>query len=434
MDEFKVKLGPVRDAASQNSRMSDDLSRIRDELYSVKNSLRFKIAQRERIERRLSQQGEAVEQEQRKMKNLASSLTDIADMYERTESALCGLEMPEQESGAADMGAADFPWMEFISGLVFNPIISGLFRPGRQPEKFFPEVWTEVKSETTIGLIDCLVATEKGREFKEKADDWFDSHSKKIPGYKGEYDTATKTWKHTDLDDDEAVKKFDKDHKNKGIDTSVKIVGIEGTAAKALWRADASAGDEKGTHANASASFFKAEACAEAYGGLYQTDPVTGEKKLKPSVGAKVGASFSVFTAEEEAQLGSDMLGVYAKSTQTLGRVGAEGEATLGFYDANGKFNPSAYGEVKAEAIAGEITGAVGGKILGTDVGVKGSLNYGIGAHASAGFKDGKLSLDVGATLGVGGSVSLEIDVSGTVNAVCDGAKAAWNGIKGLWR
>jgi hypothetical protein len=86
-----------------------------------------------------------------------------------------------------------------------------------------------------------------------------------------------------------------------------------------------------------------------------------------------------------------------------------------------------------AEAIAGEISGKVGAKVLGTDVGVSGSLNYGVGAHANIGFSDGKLSLDVGATLGVGASVKLDIDVSGTVNAVCDGAKAAWKGVKGLF-
>ena len=75
----------------------------------------------------------------------------------------------------------------------------------------------------------------------------------------------------------------------------------------------------------------------------------------------------------------------------------------------------------------GEVSGAAGVKVLGTDVGLKGSVGVGAGIHANAGFQDGKLSVDVGAYVGVGGSVSLEIDVSGTVEAVCDGAKAAWD-------
>ena len=95
--------------------------------------------------------------------------------------------------------------------------------------------------------------------------------------------------------------------------------------------------------------------------------------------------------------------------------------------DADGKFNPSLYAGASAEAIAGEITGAVGGKILGTQVEASGSLNYGIGAHAKVGYKDGKISLDVGATLGVGASASVEIDIGGTVKAIGGQAKAAWN-------
>ena len=42
----------------------------------------------------------------------------------------------------------------------------------------------------------------------------------------------------------------------------------------------------------------------------------------------------------------------------------------------------------------------------------------------------GKISVDIGATLGVGGSVSLEVDLSKTVNAVADGAKNVWSGLK----
>ena len=38
--------------------------------------------------------------------------------------------------------------------------------------------------------------------------------------------------------------------------------------------------------------------------------------------------------------------------------------------------------------------------------------------------------MDVGASFGVGASAKLEIDIGGTVDAVCDGAKAAWDGVK----
>ena len=50
-----------------------------------------------------------------------------------------------------------------------------------------------------------------------------------------------------------------------------------------------------------------------------------------------------------------------------------------------------------------------------------------MGAHANVGYKDGKLSLDVGATLGVGASVKLEVDIGGTIDAVKDLGQAAWD-------
>ncbi len=54
----------------------------------------------------------------------------------------------------------------------------------------------------------------------------------------------------------------------------------------------------------------------------------------------------------------------------------------------------------------------------------------GIGAHAEVGVKDWKISFDVGASFGIGGSVKLEVDLSGTVKAASGLAKSAWEGFK----
>ncbi len=65
---------------------------------------------------------------------------------------------------------------------------------------------------------------------------------------------------------------------------------------------------------------------------------------------------------------------------------------------------------------------------------IKASVNVGIGIHAEAGYKDGKFSLDIGASFGIGGSVKLEVDVSGTVKAVSGAAKSAWNTFTGWFK
>ena len=147
-------------------------------------------------------------------------------------------------------------------------------------------------------------------------------------------------------------------------------------------------------------------------------------------VGASLGATYTAFSAKEKAYLGSEDYNVYEEVKVEAGRVGAKAEARAGIVDKEGKFNPSIYAGAKAEAIAGEISGKAGVKLGGIDVAAEGSLNYGIGAHANVGFHDGKLSVDIGATLGVGGSVKLDIDVSGAVKAVGETAGKVWSGVK----
>lgn len=242
------------------------------------------------------------------------------------------------------------------------------------------------------------------------------------------YDIRTKKGEIIDEKDEDATKKFDDGIKDSKMDASVKIGFSDKVSAAWL---DESGEIEYGIlKSSGSVELVKGEAKKEGYIGLYQKDPSSGKMVFKPGVGGEIGASFSAFTAEEKVELGNDMLGVYASSTQTAGKVGAKAEGSVGLYDSKGKFNPSAYVGATAEIIAGEITAKAGGKILGTDVGVSGSLNYGIGAHANAGYKGGKFYLDVGASFGVGASAKLEIDIGGTVDAVCDGAKAAWDGVK----
>ncbi len=249
--------------------------------------------------------------------------------------------------------------------------------------------------------------------------------------FESTYDIHSGSYTTADTEVQEALKNFDENMGEGGLEADVKPASISGSVAAAAWTAQAVNGSMEGTHVSASALAAKGEAYAEGYGGIYQVDPETGEARFSPGIGGSIGASFTAFTAEEEAQLGDDTLGVYAKTTQTAGEISAQAEGNAGLFDKEGNFNPSLYAGASMEAIAGEITGSVGAKILGADIGMQGSLNYGFGAHASAGYRDGKLSLDMGATLGVGGSVKMEIDVSGMVNAVRDKAKAVWNGLTG---
>lgn len=49
-------------------------------------------------------------------------------------------------------------------------------------------------------------------------------------------------------------------------------------------------------------------------------------------------------------------------------------------------------------------------------------------------YRDGVVKVDIGASLGVGASVALEVDVGGMVDTITDTATAAWEGVKSGWK
>ena len=174
----------------------------------------------------------------------------------------------------------------------------------------------------------------------------------------------------------------------------------------------------------------EAEAHASVSAGLYVIG-ANGEKKFSPGVNAEVGASVTALEIGWENQLlGDENLGLNADAKVTVGQASAKADATAQIFGADGKLDVQLGASAKAEAIAAEVEGSVGVNVLGGEVGVKGSVNVGIGTHADVGYRDGVVKVDIGASLGIGASVSLEVDIGGMVDTIADTAEAAWNGIK----
>ncbi|MDO4513548.1 MAG: hypothetical protein Q4B72_05880 [Lachnospiraceae bacterium] len=133
------------------------------------------------------------------------------------------------------------------------------------------------------------------------------------------------------------------------------------------------------------------------------------------AVSATAGVAISAFSAEAEGQLGSDMLGVHGKAGVEVLSAEAKANAQFGWLDENGNFDLAAEAGASAEAVLAKAEGTIGADVLGTQVDVTGDIGVGVGAHAKVGYNDGKITADIGAYVGVGGSVKLEIDVSGTI-------------------
>ncbi len=149
-----------------------------------------------------------------------------------------------------------------------------------------------------------------------------------------------------------------------------------------------------------------------------------GKKVFSPGVHADIGGSISLLHTEGELQLlGDENFGLDIGGEVKIGSIGAGAEADVQFMDENGKFNPQISVKGEAEAIVAEAEARASVDILGGGVEAAIGVNFGVGAHAEVGWKDGVFKLDVGASLGIGFSLDVEIDFGSMVETVVDAAE-----------
>ena len=185
--------------------------------------------------------------------------------------------------------------------------------------------------------------------------------------------------------------------------------------------------DGKYGNAHASIDVGKAEGHASVKGGFYGYDK-NGNKVIAPAVEATVGASVCVLTAKGDAEVGGEYFNTGVDGEVSAGKASAEGTAKFALMGKNG---PEARLKGSAEAIAVEAKGSAHATIAGVEAKVTGSVNVGIGAHADIGVVDGKIKCDIGASLGLGASISFEVDTKKAVDAVTSTCQAVWKNIFG---
>lgn len=170
-------------------------------------------------------------------------------------------------------------------------------------------------------------------------------------------------------------------------------------------------------HLNVKGAIGYAEGEMGAYAGLYGYDE-NGNIKLSPGVRAEIGGSVSLLHGEVDGAYDFGPVEVGASGSVDVMKAGAKAEGQLGWVD--GKFAASAGFE--AEAIAFEAKGSI--KAGNDYVGVKatGGVQVGIGASGDIGYKDGVVSVEFSAALGLGLSGKVELDIGGTIDAVSDAA------------
>lgn len=371
--------------------------------------------------------------------------------------------------GGAKIAETSANTMDSVDQLLKKAINGESTAEGPKSKKFTD--WWGTESEDREGIFSGH-GSGTAYAYKSEGENggWYFGKASASGGWGGSLESSGKLWKkkRPDKEFSNDVSYYDihyQDSVNENYTTfySPKYTILEGQ----IIGGQASASILEGSWSNDKTSLYgtvgKVEAHAGINAGLYVYDG-NGNKVFTPGVKAEIGASATALHGSWDQQwLGDEMLGLNSHVEVTVGKAEAKGEVNLGFVENNaGHTSFQADVKLSAEAIAAEAKGSVGLNVLGGEVGVKGSVNFGVGAHADFGYKDGVIKCDIGASLGVGASVGFEIDVGGMVDtaiehaedignaiekgaeavgdfaedvgdAIADGAEAAWDGFKGLF-
>ncbi len=405
MGELKIKPQKIRSTAQDMNHIAKQMRELESQIRNIQYGLGFEVAQKERVRQRLKTAEKDTADQYKGIYNSTSTLNNIVNTYETTERGLAGSTTPRYDMirdtvldnikeaiilGGSSLGTSLNEHLPVIGpGMLIGKILDGT-SPGYTYEHFE----TKEKYGGEIKLPEGIKQGEKTFVSINNSNDEL---------------------KQSDI---KAFKLWDKSWKD----------------TKSFFHSEDAIGDKDDSHISYKFDVLKRETSAEIYAGVYDTDSVTGAKQIRGAFGGSLGFTMSALSASAESQLGNSDFGVYGKAEMSAGKVEAKATGVVGVRDAEGNFNPTVHGKVSAEAIAAEVSGKAGVKVLGADIGVKGSLNIGVGAHAEAGIKNGIFSLDVGASFGIGGSVKLEVDIGGVVNAVSGTAQSVWSTVTDWFR
>lgn len=143
-------------------------------------------------------------------------------------------------------------------------------------------------------------------------------------------------------------------------------------------------------------------------------------KKDGVSLESDFEAGYYLMKGQANAQTNIGGVGFHAGASGDIG-PSVKGSADLKAGMVDGKFQAGADAEIGAYLAKGEISGGV--NLFGLDITARAQGKVGAGAEAGIGFKDGKFYANLGATLGIGGSVGIEIDASELIDNIGSGIK-----------
>lgn len=433
MSRTKINVGAVIDATNQINSAKSSVGSAKSSFNQTKNSIDGKIQNRSNIRNRLNTVQNQLSGIITQIGNIKSTVQSGANLYRSTDDRVeSWRDNIRNNVGARPGGMISSVWESWFHSDSEDevqdkatPSTDGSskksFWKGELEHKGEGAVWSTA-SEDGESFFDVL----SGGYSVSAKPDYGKYKDKKVLGDKDHLNVNVDQTKIRD--EDKQVNPDEKWYKEKAtlFETTAQAK-VEGSVLDGKI-----AGSNDWAEGSVEGKLLTGEAHAEASGGLYvytKNKDGSTKKIFSPGVSAEVGASVAVVQVEAEGRIGlgedKNMLGVYGDVEAEVLTAEAKAKVALN--------RKEIYAGASAEADIAKISGSAGVSVLGTDVGVSGSLKVGVGAHAEVGYTDGKLKVDIGAAVGVGFDLGFEVDVSGTVDAVADVAASAWDGVTNAW-
>ncbi|MDO5435047.1 MAG: hypothetical protein Q4G19_01610 [Clostridia bacterium] len=143
-------------------------------------------------------------------------------------------------------------------------------------------------------------------------------------------------------------------------------------------------------------------------------------------VSATTAAEIEAVKVDGKLRVGNKEYNTQVGGGVTVAKAGANAGATVGM--DKGKVVVSATAGAEANIV--EASAQASSTIGGVEFGVKGSVKVGVGVKAKVGYSNGKLKCELGAALGIGGSVGFEVDVGAIADKAATLGKKVWNALK----
>lgn len=393
MSEFEIRINQIRSPAESSRRIAEKITTAGRELEQCQYALDVSISSQYGIvKRNLGGIGQRILLESEHMKQLAQALEDIVGAYRQTEGEITGqsvtyIKVQEAKSYGESFG-------QEVSSAVWDTL-SVLFK-----DVFIGKSGVISSLLPLVSPVTSILQLTSGLSLSDKPL-FFD------------YSRTPSASANADL--------F-------GYKKSGGHPGVTAWVGKASGEAQ----NEWG-YAGVNAYLGKVDASAKSELSIMKMPTKTyqdgkwiekgGMEFITASIGAS--ASASALAGDIKAGVGNDRLGIEGKASGSLGnaKAGAKGKFSVG----EDGINANVKGEAMVSAAEGKASGTI--NILGLEItGEVGGYAGALGVEGKAGIEDNKFVLKGGASVGIGGSVGIEIGFNEEGwNDFTDFVEEGWN-------